>query len=398
MKTRQLILLSLITALSLAFLYPVSAAGQPGTSIKELFEQAQQGWQEEIKGPRGLISVNIDIDVPQADAAPVLAIRRGNDQYEPVAHEGELLHLHSHVPPGVNPKSMEGTFSLYLNPPDGEYFIKNGQLGRNQPASWRNAFTRSVLWFRPLNLSRAYATNNPLTLGEAVDTVINRMKEATGGQVSLSLNVAETRGVYKTLEWSGQDPTLGELLAPEFYYLTFTQNLRGLPMLRGVNGDILHENAEGKMLPFSFVSRAQAGVGSAQSYSMGIRPVMETALLHEDIPLLPLTVIQDAIRSLVQSGHLRSVNSLRFGLVAYPNPNNPREALALPAWVVKGNYYRDAKAKDNPWNVFTPAGDGFIGGAENYLRDIIINAQTGQVLIDITNPKDQLAPEIQLWP
>ena len=384
--------------LMMLILLPLSSLAAQYVSITELAQQAAQGWKEDIKGPGGMISVNIDIDVPQASAAPVLTIRRGNNLYEPTAREGELLHLFSQVPKGIDPKSMEGTFSLYLNAPDGEYYVKNGQLGRSQPQSWKNAFTRSVLWFRPLDYSRAYATNNPLTLGEAVDTVINRLKDATGGQVLLSLDVAETRGVYKTLEWKGQDPTLGELLAPEFYYLTFTQNLRGLPLLRAVNGDILHENASDKMLPFAFVSRAQAQVESASSYAMGINPVMETALLHEDIPLLPLSDIQNAIRGLVKSGHLRSVNSLRFGLVAYPKKGSPGEALALPAWVVKGNYYRDSKAKDNPWNAFTPAGDGFIGGAQNFLRDIIINAQTGQTLIDITIPGDQLAPEIQLWP
>jgi len=68
--------------------------------------------------------------------------------------------------------------------------------------------------------------------------------------------------------------------------------------------------------------------------------------------------------------------------------------IAMPAWVVKGNYYRNPAVSDNPWNSFTPDGKAFIGGANNYLTDIVINAQTGRTLIDLTDVRDVLAPEV----
>lgn len=88
-------------------------------------------------------------------------------------------------------------------------------------------------------------------------------------------------------------------------------------------------------------------IASASSYSFGVRPVHETAVLHDDIPLCPLATIQQSIEKLIFSGHLRSVHSLRFGLVAYNDPDSADGIIAMPAWVVREIEINGIKVEDH---------------------------------------------------
>lgn len=361
-------------------------------SVQQLHRQAAAGWHQTIQAGRRTVVIDIDIDVPDVQAAPVLRIARGSTAYTPQAQPDELLYIFN----GGGIPDYPGCFALVHNAPDGEYFWDKGGLNRRQPTEWKNAYTQVYIWLRPWDMQRACTQGNPYPLGDAVRDVQALLDRATDRQLQFSLDTVETVGIYSVKEWTGQTPILGELLAPEYYRLKCTQHLRGLPLLRAMDIELMNNDAPKNVQKHAVFAPGDTviRIASASSYSFGVRPVHETAVLHDDIPLCPLATIQQSIEKLIVSGHLRSVHSLRFGLVAYDDPDSADGIIAMPAWVVKGNYYRNPAVSDNPWNSFTPDGKAFIGGANNYLTDIVINAQTGRTLIDLTDVRDVLAPEV----
>lgn len=390
-KTYRALALLLITALMLP-LY--GQAAEKHYNIKELKEQARHGWTStyEIDGRK--VEVNIDIDVPDVETAPVLRIRQGNNSYTPQALQDELLYTVIHLPNDEDPKNYEGAFALFLNAPEGQFSLQGGNLTLTRPAEWKKADTLYRTWLRPWDFSKAYTQDNPYTLQQAVDAVLQRVEQATNGKLDFSLNMVDSIGVYRVASWKELLPELDGLISPEYYGLHFTQNLRGLPLLRAMDIEMMtSEPPKGTRAVFS-QGEIRAKIASDSAYSIGVKAVEETELIREDIPLCSLDTIKQAIERLIRSGHLRSVNSLRLGLVAYADPKDPSDVIAVPSWVVMGNYYNDPKQADNWWNNFTPDGKAFIGGARNYLKDIVINAQTGKVLVNLTDPADQLAPEI----
>ena len=105
-------------------------------SVQQLHRQSAAGWHQTIQAGRRTVVIDIDIDVPDVQAAPVLRIARGSTAYTPQAQPDELLYIFN----GGGIPDYSGCFALVHDAPDGEYVWDKGGLNRRQPAVWKNAY------------------------------------------------------------------------------------------------------------------------------------------------------------------------------------------------------------------------------------------------------------------
>ena len=135
---------------------------------------------------------------------------------------------------------------------------------------------------------------------------------------------------------------------------------------------------EGLMLAVGEIS---ATVGSEKDYTIAFHPVVEDAVLAQDIPLTSFADIQKEFERLIESGYIRKVNSVRLEYCFFNNPDDMHNTfILLPVWELNGVYVQNPKDPTPPPTFEDTKTETLYGGTSGY-----VNAQTGKHL----NPEDK---------
>lgn len=378
MKTiKFLALASLLT-----FSCCLSAAGSAENlqSITALRQAGEARRQQMYQAHGRTIRIDAAIEIPHVEKVPVLRAARwfpitGEDiprweQYFKKPDEKPNNYY------GLNILKEQGTTAFTYNITDAynseKWFGKVKYGLRDDPhAHW----------------ATSYAEDNPLSMQEAFAFIQGKLSFVLGSDVSLY-----------PLHGAGTDtPRLkktGERLYDHGQYgFRLMQLIRGIPVMAGVDNLYFASNgpALGDFMPFFHVD---ATVYSENSYSVHANLIEETAIIHEDIPLLPFEAVKPAVEDLIKRGHIRDIYKISLCYIPFHNENDLGNSYILaPAWGINCAFMRTAEQ--------VPYAGGW---AEPYwhsdtCRLIAINAQTGKLFDPFeTDERRMLAPVIIPWP
>ena len=121
-------------------------------------------------------------------------------------------------------------------------------------------------------------------------------------------------------------------------------------------------------------------VGSVNDYSIVFHPIVEDAVLAEDIPLAPFSVVKTEVEKLIEAGYIRDIYKVRLVYARYYNPDDLGNTYILaPVWEFNGIITDGPKAPTPNYSDEEKEALRKYGG-----RFVLIDAQTAQYF----NPDD----------
>ena len=247
----------------------------------------------------------------------------------------------------------------------------------------RGGITTTALHYPPVDMNRTYAKNNPLTLGDIVQslqTILSTLGEDADGWAYDSpteIQCNETRN-RKT----------GEIMLPGTYTLLLYQKLRGIPLLCHAR-DAVHVDREKERWARTDLMYQTRTLDAISLYWSKME---ETAIIADDVPLCEFSAIQRALEAEIQKGHIRKIFDVELGYAMYNEPgasdatdrkNLPQAAFyAVPVWKVNCYYVENGKKELRDYTGLDVPERATIEYSALY-----IHAQTGQLLDPYDNHK-----------
>lgn len=337
----------------------VASAEDLYISIGEMRESTGERLCAVYEGKNTSVSVDAPIVLPQQDQLPALTVQRTElsefaDFYEDTALEKLDIGI---------------TYVAAKRNLDGNYPEVNPQKGLE---------IHYKLW------QEQYAEDNPYSPEDAQTLVQDVMKYVLGWEAGIDYQFSAIQAQSRMYLF---DEKSNEILHPltdtGSYVIELQQVFHGSTLhWKGLH--FINDTVKTSRDPFPPSFSIGATVFNDQCFSIVWANVMkEVDLLAEDIPLLPFSSIQDAIRGLVQSGRMIRVDEIRLcDLVLFVTPDGSKDVFqAMPCWRVTG-------LVTEPGSKSLPESQGWI----------MINAQTGAVIDpESTDPHRARANELITW-
>ena len=351
-------------------------------SISDIAALSQGGWRETYQAYGRTIQVDLEIEVPAVDKAPVLLVEEMPALDE--QRQRELDAFYNHVQ-DVNPINASdfrsddyATTWAYKLP----YRLDEKAGETMLTVKWPRRAQMAYDW------TKAYADNNPLTLQDAFDIAHGRFHDVFP-DIDLMVKDVALEDRYLSKKTGKPIREMGG------YLMICKQLFYGIPQITSATCTFLaglNSDADGEVL-FSVDYNVRATVVADDAYSLFCMLIREKAMLHEDIPLLPFDDVKPAIAALIQSGNIRNVYKVQLAYVVFDNPDDLNNTFVLlPCWVAWCEYYADAKEEMSEFDKNVPYFETF------WYRPIILNAQTGTPLDPKSvDPLRARCPEIIPW-
>lgn len=333
-------------------------------AIRDLPGMTPDRWQATYEAHGRTIAIDAPIHIPDVQAAPVLAVRCAPPVPEPLYSELKAWCTQSLRQDSVNRYAFLSndfrTGVTHKTPPgwgktrDSQYL--QGTMGWNSTALFDQ------------DPNAAYAEANPLTLAEAVRIAQEKVAVLFPDAV-LTLQHA---AVFDRNFWVSTHEPINE---KGRYYLELAQVFHGIPMEASIRAAFFRRpisDADYRLYRRGFVT---ATVYDEDAWSFSSQLYQEVRVLHEDIPLLPFGAVMDRVEEKIRSGHVRWVDKVSLGYVAFDSEAEEEQVL-VPAWVVWCEYHQAGAASQRNQPLYTESlfSDG------TYYRALIINAQTGEMI------------------
>lgn len=370
--------------------------------IADLRTQAQAGWHQTYQAHNREIRVDLVPSVPDVDKTPVL--KAVDAPFLNDAVKATILQKYaSPATPETaryfirfrNVRSVENYRIIH----DSGYASGNDLIVYNDDdvlvasdAESMGTINQKLRSFRPEEVSdkdKAYADNNDMLLSEAISMYHEKLSEFYGSDYNV-----ETGEV--TLYGRLFQRDTGEPIRDKgSYNIRFKQMLRGLPLL---SGTMLYFQAAPGAKSIAVDGEREPGLlenyiftKSRDSFTVSFCLFNELELLHEDIPLAPISKVISAIEPLIEKGYIRDVYSLELGYVMYISPDDQFYAWYLvPSWVAMCKVYPNAQW-DSQFNDTAYIEDGY--------QAVIVNAQTGEWLDWSSESAERsYCPPVVIWP
>ena len=390
----------LLFAILFSLLYITAAIADPETfSIKELPGVTSPRWQQTYEAYGRTIDVDVDITIPEVEAAPALMVRWPPALEDPLrsslageyeqADKNDDKHYYSF-------KSKKG-LTLYL---EHKWPLRGGT--KKNKESWEKVTEddSDLIRFHP---DQAYAENNPMTVQEATEVVRTHLKEVFP-DVEISLDTVWLSGATR---WKRNKKAIDE---KGYYHLNMRQCFHGIPLMASISaaytdpldqrwGEILDE----KDAPYMdiLVRRdvkqgiVRSSVYSETSWNIVTRLYEETEQLCRDMPLVPFDAVKSQVEDLINKGYVRWINSVTLGYAQFKTGNKD-DFVLVPSWVVWCEYLPEGPYSKKEYGVNDS--ELMFDGNSGYYRPLIINAQTGKLYDpESKEPGRIICPDLSAW-
>ena len=345
-------------------LIPLSGFAQDYYTINELREQAADGWHQTYTSYGRDINVEVVSRLPSVHEMPVLQVEPAFQQPTVTQEEtGWVINI-----------ADTGIISMIMNDPDAvrDDAVKN--------VKWKRAST----WFYDsFSMDTAYACENELTLGEAIENLKGVLDKAGIESEQYLLTQPVSVDIDNDLSVSS-----GEALLPGSYAMVFLRQMHGIPILCHALSGV--ENPKDNEL--MFWPNMIYNIRSTDSFSVAVMTLKETGILSDDIPLCSYSKIINTAEMEILAGHIRKVFDMDLGYVLYNMPGIAREPgaewlktakfYAVPAWRMNCLYVSNPKKELHNYDGL----DVPERGTTEYTT-LIINAQTGEMQDYMNNRK-----------
>jgi hypothetical protein len=339
---KRLTALILLTILIL----PLFTQAMEAYSIKDIRQQAAQGWKGSYKAHGREIAVDVMPQIPVVDAVPVLRVQHlevpvslpANDPlWHPVRDDGPGEFLVQRSAPGQEPAG-----ALHVG---GENISAKG---------WR-------VWYEGFAPELMPLSGNPITFGEIASWL-------GGTLVSLGLDpgiiqLSQPEDIQSHAYYGAKE---GEYLAPGWASFHWQQIISGIPVVGIFHRAFFESHFEGgTRTDISLVYR------QPDNFWLGVHLVQPVETIAEDLPLAAFSQL-----------HIKLGYAL-FEAPGYTSKqvtDKTRSFYAFPIWSIGSIYVSDPKKAAAP--VYVDHIDPYFYDPHNSLayREIMVNAQTGQLI------------------
>lgn len=374
--------ISFFISVILILLYSTAYADAERYNISQLGALCADGWHDTYQAYGRTIQVDLEIEVPAVEKAPVVLVEEMPPLSEQRQRELKEKYLNVKDDNPINAydfRSDDWSTVLGYKLP----YRLNEKAGETM---------LSVVWPRralmEYDWTKAYADNNPLTLQDAFGVVNKHFHEVFPDIDLVVKDVAlEDRYLNKKTREPIRDMGGYLLICKQLFY--------GIPQItsaaNGFEASINNET-EGELL-IGYDYQVYATIVADDAYTLNCKLIREKELLHEDIPLLPFSEVKPSIVELIKKGNVRNVYKVQLAYVVFDNSDDLNNSFVLlPCWVAWCKYYRDAKRETDEFQENDPYFEAL------YYKPIIINAQTGSLLDPKSkDPLRARCPDVIAW-
>ncbi len=336
-------------------------------TLASLRAQVPQEWAETIETPNGPVEIKVAIEMPAADAMPIL--KTGISNVSRVSDEVVQYYAdQEHTFPPFSCRNDEYGFAFALN-----------NTHRPNKQNVKTGWESRLLDVNGLDWDATFAQDNPLSLAQAWDVFAREVMRCYGLHAETDLMIDAITLEDRLAEL---DPRTGEVSRYTGdvgrYVFDCRQAFRGVPLLGNASMGFLKplrsDSAFGELLC------VVGYIASEDSFTFRYSLTKEAALVAEDVPLAPFSEIKGVIEGLVKAGHIRDIFSLRLGYVQFLDPDDKNAFWCIPCWVLESAYYASPKAS-------TKAYDGYSYKARPDYQRVMIHAQTGALIDPLSTSK-----------
>lgn len=366
---------ALISLLFVLVFASSTAFAQDKLSIAEMAAKTPAEWKQTYAAHGRTIEIDVSIDLPDADAFPVLIGAKRNSQvsdelvryYENVEHTFEdVVYWNS-----------EMKFTIAVNNP-----TRSRLKDRKDPGF----IYEHDLELRNCDWNSAYAEENSITLQEAWEIFCTEFERCYGMNESDDLFIKSVviEDIRKTYSKSGE--AVEQLTPKGNYCIECAQKFHNIPVLATISY-AYHKPVKNSKLPLVNLL-IRANIADEASFSLYFALLQEEAVLYEDVPLCAFERIQKQLEKQISMGLLRDVYTVRLGYVGFSLPDNEEAICFFPCWVVEGAIYPSAKKK----SYANSRSDDPILSVRHQpdYGMLFFNAQTGEMFEPDSNDKERL--------
>ena len=340
-----------------------------GFSLSELQKMEVPVWKQTYYVNGRTIRVECMAEIPAADTLPVLTVRKMPAAQEKVCREITARFMADAKPGrGYSFRSDEYNAGIQYADPG----IWNEQAGE-KPGS----VSQETHALTAYEWDDAYADNNPLTVRQAFETVLDTLHlvypEADLWLMDL--------GLYDRLQRKQTGKPLRERGC---YHMVCRQTFRGIPCLANIEEAFRNkENMPNALVWNQERGRAVADVYDTGAYCMSFMLFEETGLLSDDVRVVPFDTARKQVETLISAGVIRHVYHAGLGFVRYSNNMDQQDEFILaPAWVFWCDCYHGPE--EGPINTDIP-----VNGARFYFEQwpympVVVDGSTGQLFDPMT--------------
>ena len=354
-------------------------------SVDDLPAVTSPHWETRYEAHGRTIEVDVDVTIPEVDRAPVITVRRMPPFAESVCSELEAWCAQAEKDDHVNRYSFRSndysTQMTHALPP---------AWGKSRDSEFvAGAMSQNLFDLYEFDIDQAYADNNELTVAEAV-AIMKDQVAALFPEETLHLRTVYVDG--QTF-WKKSGEPIRETGG---YSLCLSQTFHGIPFMASIHEAFTQFAVGDEDVWLKDRGIMRGIVFDENAWSLNCVFYQENSVLHEDIPLLPFDAVKCKIENLIQSGHVRWIDSVTLGYVQFDTAD-PDEQLLIPCWVVWCEYHPAGATSERRGGINSSTNLMYDGNSD-YYRPLIINAQTG-VLVDPENATEGrcMCPEIVLW-
>lgn len=370
--------LAFVGAVVVSFCLTSANAQARWYSIAELKTAADTYWKQTYSAYGRTIEIDVELEIPHADKAPVLQIKR----LPPVDEPEYSMWKQYFSKPNENSQGAyafvtvmdQGTTGFAFNIFDSSKYIETAtRTNSSDPrADWQTT----------------HAENNPLSMWDGFEFAQKKLREVCGDGISLY-------PLHGGIKGRIVDRATGTPLRDKGEYtFQLCQELRGIPIITPISDTYVNFADDSAIGNRYIIFNTLANLYDEKSYEITATLCEEVGVVHDDIPLQPFEQGKKEIETLINRGNIRDIYSIRLAYVIFHNQNDLNNSYFLvPSWVVSCEWYKEADMEKYEGGMNEMYWDG------SEYHNIILNAQTGTLYDPFSVEADRyLSPAITGWP
>lgn len=372
----------------------LALASSDMVSISELRQQAEAmgRWTKTYDTPNGEVSVDIPVIVPEVESMPILQVSAvmGKDVAEEkglhksVDQENAgagIFYDDFDILSKLNADVDDAAMIFCANPK--EIDLAFFQVNLDEPLAKRLGnwdYSSDYYYPNEMNPETLFAEENEQPMSTANDALAVLLQNYYGKEnADYDVDYVEVRG--KARKRAGR--TKNDLGAYKkdypkgTYYISFRQKLEGIPIYLEIGHKMLTTNQTHITQEVALKCQRISGIETntleymdETSFILDTTWMREEKQIWEDVPLVTLDEVMQALEKKIEEGYIRDIYALRLGYVCYLDDTSPDIYALYPAWVCDC-IYANSPREQIMENIVT---DAF---RENFrYEQIIVDAQT----------------------
>ena len=372
----------------------LALASSDMVSVSELRQQVEMmgRWTQTYDTPNGEVSVDIPIIAPEVENMPILQVSAvmGKDVAEEkglhksVDQENAgagIFYDDFDILSKLNANVDDAAMIFCANPE--EIDLAFLQVSHNDPNSMRmGSWDYSSDYYYPneMNPETLFAEENDQPMSTANDALAVLLQNYYGKEnADYDVDYVEVRGkARKRVGRTKNDLGAYKKDYPKgTYYISFRQKLEGIPIYLEIGHKMLTTNQTHITQEVALKCQRIRGIETntleymdETSFILDTTWMREEKQIWEDVPLVTLDEVMQALEKKIEEGYIRDIYVLRLGYVCYLDDTSPDIYALYPAWVCDC-IYANSPREQIMENIVT---DAF---RENFrYEQIIVDAQT----------------------